>query len=72
MICGKCKIIPVSKILISHTRVSLFQSSEDGKQEKNFKWPNRGLFKTQIVSIIAKPKGKKVAIEFFSIKLLAS
>ena len=44
MICEKCKIIPVSKILISlcrkyenenkkRTRASIFQSSEDGKQE---------------------------------------
>ena len=50
MICGKFKIIIVSKISIGRcrkdknknkkrTRASLFQSSEDGKQEKNFMWP---------------------------------
>ena len=49
MICAKCKIIPVSKISIwpcrkdknkNRTRASLFQSSEDGKQEFFFMWPN--------------------------------
>ena len=48
MICGKCKIILVSKISIwpyrkdknkKRTRSSLFQSSEDGKQDKFFIWP---------------------------------
>ena len=45
MICGKCKIILVSKISFdlvekiknnnkNRTRASLFQSSEDGKQKK--------------------------------------
>ena len=40
MICGKCRINPVSKISIwprrenkNHTRASLFQSLEDGKQD---------------------------------------
>ena len=48
MIWGKCKIIPVSEILgwpcrknknKNRTRASLFQLSEDGKQEISFMWP---------------------------------
>ena len=50
MICGKFKIIAVSKILFDlvekmknknkkRTRTSLFQSSEDGKKEKQYMWP---------------------------------
>ena len=52
MICAKCKIIPVSKISIwpcrkdkklkkKRTRASLFQSSEDGKQEFFLMWPKK-------------------------------
>ena len=51
MICGKCKIILVSKISICSCRkdknenkkracASLFQSSENGKQENFFMWPS--------------------------------
>ena len=45
MICGKCKIIPVSlcrknkKLNKNRTRASVFQFSEDGKQEIYFMWP---------------------------------